>query len=152
MAQGVVSCPILGQAGRGRERYVSALSSDLFGKPGVYRRPRVRGHCHGAFSLTRISEEKSVIIMAKNHPVREIPSQHLILTALTAREVEVLLRVATGSRNHEIAADLQVSIKTVEFHLSNILSKLHCRSRTEAVVRAWQSKMIELTDYPDSGP
>lgn len=90
--------------------------------------------------------------MARNHPVREIPSQHLILTALTEREVEVLRLVAAGSRNHEIAADLRVSIKTVEFHLSNILSKLHSRSRTEAVVRAWQTKMIELTEYPDSEP
>jgi two-component system, NarL family, response regulator LiaR len=90
--------------------------------------------------------------MVNNDRIRQIPSQHLILTALTEREVEVLLRVAAGARNHEIAADLQVSIKTVEFHLSNIMSKLHSRSRTEAVVRAWQSRMIELAAYPDSVP
>lgn len=88
--------------------------------------------------------------MAKNDRTQRIPSQHLILTTLTEREVEVLLLVAAGLRNYEIAVDLRVSVKTVEFHLSNIMSKLHSRSRTEAVVRAWQSRIIELTAYPDS--
>lgn len=81
-----------------------------------------------------------------------IPSQNLILTELTDREIEVLLQVAAGLRNREIAAELQVSIKTVEFHLGNILGKLNTRSRTEAVVRAWQSRMIELTLYPEAKP
>lgn len=63
---------------------------------------------------------------------------------LTERELEVLRHVAAGMHNHEIATELRVSIKTIEFHLCNILGKLGCRSRTEAVVRGWQAGMLEL--------
>ena len=55
---------------------------------------------------------------------------------LTARELEVLGKVAKGLANKEIAADLLVSERTIEFHLSNIMSKLDVRSRVQAVRRA----------------
>ena len=67
-----------------------------------------------------------------------------VLEELSDRELEVLQYVASGSRNHEIARRLNVSIKTVEFHLRNILGKLGVRSRTEAVVRAWQLGLLSL--------
>jgi LuxR family maltose regulon positive regulatory protein len=63
---------------------------------------------------------------------------------LTDRELEVLGHVAAGLHNHEIAVELRLSIKTVEFHLCNILGKLGSRSRTEAVVRGWQAGMLKL--------
>ncbi len=66
----------------------------------------------------------------------------VLLERLTDREVQVLVCVAGGRRNREIAGHLNVSIKTVEFHLSNILGKLAARSRTEAVVRAWQCGLL----------
>lgn len=65
-----------------------------------------------------------------------------VIEMLTDRELEVLQRVMAGSRNYEIANQLNVSIKTVEFHLRNILGKLGVRSRTEAVVRAWQLGLL----------
>jgi len=65
-------------------------------------------------------------------------SGHLVLEELTDREVEVLEQVAAGYRNREIAERLNVTPKTVEYHLTNILAKLGARGRTEAVVRAWQ--------------
>jgi DNA-binding NarL/FixJ family response regulator len=65
-----------------------------------------------------------------------------VIEMLTDRELEVLKRVMAGSRNYEIAHQLNVSIKTVEFHLRNILGKLGVRSRTEAVVRAWQLGLL----------
>lgn len=68
----------------------------------------------------------------------------LLIEQLTERELEVLHHVAAGARNREIASVLNVSIKTVEFHLRNILSKLGVRSRTEAVVRAWQLDLLAL--------
>jgi DNA-binding NarL/FixJ family response regulator len=56
--------------------------------------------------------------------------------ALTVREHEVLALMAGGFRNTEIAAELSVSLNTVEFHVRHILDKLDARSRTAAVLRA----------------
>lgn len=72
------------------------------------------------------------------------PGGNLLVEQLTDREIEVLGHVAAGARNREIADSLNVSIKTVEYHLRNILSKLSARSRTEAVVRAWQLELLAL--------
>src|SRR5438067_10085831 len=55
---------------------------------------------------------------------------------LTAREQEVLVLLALGLRNAEIAERLVVSQKTVGHHVSAILRKLAARSRAEAAVRA----------------
>jgi two-component system, NarL family, response regulator LiaR len=72
------------------------------------------------------------------------PGNAFVLEELTDRELQVLSLVAAGRRNREIAEALRVSVKTIEFHLSNILGKLNAQSRTEAVVRAWQVGMLRL--------
>jgi DNA-binding NarL/FixJ family response regulator len=71
------------------------------------------------------------------------------LEVLTAREEEVLQLVASGRRNAEIAAELRISVKAVEFHVSHVLDKLGARSRTEAVARAReQGRLLNLlTDH-----
>ena len=56
--------------------------------------------------------------------------------ALTPREHDVLVLVATGRSNREIAQQLFISAKTVSVHISNILAKLEASSRTEAVAIA----------------
>jgi DNA-binding NarL/FixJ family response regulator len=55
---------------------------------------------------------------------------------LTEREAEVLSLMAEGRDNREIAAELQVSAKTVANHVSHILTKLQARDRVDAVLRA----------------
>jgi DNA-binding NarL/FixJ family response regulator len=57
-------------------------------------------------------------------------------SALTKREREVLELIRLGMRNSDIASSLKVTGSAVEFHVSNILSKLEVANRTEAVVRA----------------
>jgi DNA-binding NarL/FixJ family response regulator len=54
---------------------------------------------------------------------------------LTARESEVLALVADGRSNVEIARTLGVSVKTVQNHVSNVLTKLQVRDRTQAALR-----------------
>jgi len=54
---------------------------------------------------------------------------------LTDREGEVLERVAQGCSNKEIASALYISENTVNYHMKNILSKLHLRNRAQVV--AW---------------
>lgn len=75
------------------------------------------------------------------------PGGTLLVEQLTDRELQVLEYVAAGARNREIAATLKVSIRTVEFHLRNILNKLGVRSRTEAVVRACQLNLLVLPSF-----
>jgi DNA-binding NarL/FixJ family response regulator len=56
---------------------------------------------------------------------------------LTTREQEILLLIGRGRSNREIAEFLHVSVKDVEYHVGNLLRKLGCRNRTEAVSRAY---------------
>ena len=55
---------------------------------------------------------------------------------LTRRELDVLELTASGTTNKEIATCLNISQSTVNFHIQNILSKLHLRNRTEAAAYA----------------
>ena len=55
---------------------------------------------------------------------------------LTRREREVLILVAQGATNREIANNLFISTHTVKVHLHNILTKLHARNRQVATARA----------------
>ena len=67
--------------------------------------------------------------------------------SLTGREMEVLVLVANGASNKEIAKKLDVSEPTIKAHLRNILSKLHMKNRSQAAVYASQRNW--LSSSPD---
>ncbi len=60
---------------------------------------------------------------------------------LTPRELEILLLIAEGKSNQDIADELYIAVKTVKVHVSNILSKLEVQDRTQAVVYAFKHSL-----------
>jgi DNA-binding NarL/FixJ family response regulator len=61
---------------------------------------------------------------------------------LTARELEILVLIAGGSTNSEIAERLVISPLTVKSHVSRILTKMDARDRTQLVVMAYESRLV----------
>lgn len=72
-------------------------------------------------------------------PPRALPDE---LTRLTARELTVLRAMATGASNAEIARELFLSVATVKTHVARVLAKLGLRDRTQAVVFAYESRLV----------
>jgi DNA-binding NarL/FixJ family response regulator len=61
---------------------------------------------------------------------------------LTARELDVVLAVARGRTNAEIADELKISLSTVKSHLASVQAKLAARNRTEIAIWAWQNRLV----------
>ena len=85
------------------------------------------------------------VLMELCHPPKQQP---LCADPLTEREVDVLRLISQGCSNKEIAVKLSVSELTVRTHVSNILSKLHLASRTQAALYALQKGITSLQDIP----
>lgn len=62
---------------------------------------------------------------------------------LTKREYEILLLIAKGRSNQEIADELFITLKTVKTHVSNILAKLDVEDRTQATIYAFQHGLAQ---------
>jgi DNA-binding NarL/FixJ family response regulator len=69
-----------------------------------------------------------------------------IVIELTARQREILQLIAEGKQNKEIAEILHVSVKTVEFHRSRLMSKLGTRNVAELTRFAIQEGLIDATE------
>jgi DNA-binding NarL/FixJ family response regulator len=76
--------------------------------------------------------------------VHEVRAPDVPPTTLSERERDVLLLIATGKANKEIAAELMIGEKTVKTHVSSILSKLGVQSRTQAALYAAQNGLTAL--------
>ena len=71
------------------------------------------------------------------------PKQTELYEDLTNREMEILLLMAEGKSNQEIADQLFIALKTVKVHVSNILSKLEVQDRTQAVIYAFKHSLVK---------
>jgi DNA-binding NarL/FixJ family response regulator len=73
---------------------------------------------------------------------RRLAAPRVGLAALTAREREILVLVAQGHANRDIAEQLVISERTARTHVSNLLSKLQLSSRTQAALLAIREGLI----------
>ena len=75
------------------------------------------------------------------------PTKTPAVTALevpvSERETEVVRCIAKGRTNHEIAAELFISLSTVKSHLANVQLKLGLRNRVEIAVWAWENRLMD---------
>lgn len=70
------------------------------------------------------------------------PKPAALVEPLTGREEEVLVAVATGQTNQEIAGALHVSLSTVKTHVANLMSKLALRNRVELAMWAFETNRV----------
>jgi DNA-binding NarL/FixJ family response regulator len=111
----------LAQAIRSACKGYTQMSPGLFKKAMLYR-PAASGGQFGSQFSSQIGGSSA--------------SSHSALAELTPREREVLSLIATGANNREIAEILCITEKTVKNHVTNILSRLNLRDRTQAAVFA----------------
>lgn len=77
----------------------------------------------------------------------QVPDDARVAT-LTGREREILLLLARGLSNREIAAEVRLSEATVKTHVASVLAKLGVRDRVRAVIVAYESGLV----VPGGGP
>lgn len=100
----------------------------------------IRDVYHGESSLHPAIARK--LIRELNRPTTLPPSDE----PLTDREAEVLILVARGLSNQDIADKLVISERTVRTHVSNILSKLQLANRTQAALYALKEGLTSLDE------
>lgn len=100
----------------------------------------------GASATARLTRQKM-----RRHGIRSIPAGPRTATrahplGLTRRECEVLDSICAGQSNAEIAAQLFISIKTVDHHVSAVLAKLGAPSRSAAASQAVRLGLVALAE------
>jgi len=83
--------------------------------------------------------------------VQAVPKVQSTLAELTPREREVLSLIATGASNREIAEILCIAEKTVKNHVTNILSRLGLRDRTQAALVAFKQSINQQASVSGEG-
>jgi NarL family two-component system response regulator LiaR len=77
------------------------------------------------------------------HRFRQPKPAAALHESLTEREMEVLCLIAEGKSNQDTADILYIGIKTVKFHVTNILAKLGVEDRTQAAIYAFKNGLIK---------
>jgi DNA-binding NarL/FixJ family response regulator len=99
----------------------------------------------GVYQLDPAVASKVVASLARStKPAPSLPDPPVLnnVPDLTSREIEVLRLIAQGATNREIAESLVISEGTVKNHISNILSRLGLRDRTQAAIYARENDLL----------
>jgi DNA-binding NarL/FixJ family response regulator len=101
------------------------------------------GLSNGIPAITRSLAGKLLAEFARQGRSEPVPRDP---DALTGREKDVLQLISRGATNREVARRLAISENTVNFHVKNILGKLHAHTRAEAAVRALRDGIVSAED------
>jgi DNA-binding NarL/FixJ family response regulator len=99
---------------------------------------------------SRVYAKKQAVALTALKSENELWSSKMAnLSDLTTRELEILQLVIAGKTNKAIASEIEVSAKTVEFHLDNLYTKLDVRTRILAGIWAIQHGVeVEPREIP----
>lgn len=103
----------------------------------------------GIWVASHIMKPKVETLIVEKEVFVQSPETFTLNTAalqqlnLNSREYEVLQLLAKGHSNADIAADLFLSVSTIKTHVSNLYFKMDVKSRTQAITKAKQLKIIE---------
>jgi HD-GYP domain-containing protein (c-di-GMP phosphodiesterase class II) len=86
------------------------------------------------------AEAVDAVLVAAGHPMPQRPRE--LPSGLTGRELEILLVLARGKSNQEIADDLRISVKTVGNHVQHVYEKAGVRSRAAATLWAFEHDLV----------
>ena len=100
----------------------------------------IHAAANGDALIAPVITARLLAAFAETRPDRA-PAQPL--EALTLREEEIVLTVARGRTNSEIADELHISLSTVKTHLTSVMNKLGARNRVEIAMWAYESGRIE---------
>jgi DNA-binding NarL/FixJ family response regulator len=108
----------------------------------------LNGVMRGEAAMTRVMAARLLKGIASN----SVNNSSHVAESLTEREIDVLRLVAQGYSNHQIAAELCITVNTVKSHLKNILAKLQLDNRTQVAAYALQSGLaVSANDHFFSG-
>jgi DNA-binding NarL/FixJ family response regulator len=99
---------------------------------------------HAGNALIAPEVTRALIRAFVRTPEPTAPPPEQLRCLLTPRELEVLTLLARGLSNAEIAVELVISEATAKTHVAHLLNKLHLRDRAQAIVLAYQTRLIEL--------
>ncbi len=96
----------------------------------------IHAAAHGDALIAPSITARLLAAFADTHPGQPPPQP---LEPLTSREEAVLIPVAQGWTNHEIADELYISLSTVKTHLASLMRKLNARNRVEIAMWAYET-------------
>jgi len=100
------------------------------------------------FFTSRIAEKAVGGYLGQSQPAQGTPSSPV----LSSREREVVQLLAEGKTSKEIGSHLEVSVKTVETHRSNIMRKLNLHSVSELALYAVKNNIVQVPIFRESLP
>jgi len=94
-------------------------------------------------AIRKAAQDKAVIAPEVKHVLSQHSNYLLHHETLTPREWQIFRSLMAGNTNAEIGQEMVISVSTVKFHISNILSKLGVTNRSEAIAYAVQHRLMD---------